>query len=116
MDKAVELAASGYVAQAILLALVILVGALGKRAISGVDEKIKDNKNDVKTLRKDTEAEFKEIRDVLKSLTDAFSSNALQTKEDMGKIISEVSFIRGFLVGEKEKSEKKELRNRRADD
>ena len=114
MDKAVELAASGYVAQAILLALVILVGALGKRAISGVDEKIKDNKNDVKTLRKDTEAEFKEIRDVLKSLTDAFSASAIQNKEDLGKLFAEVSFIRGFLEGDGEKA--KRAKNRRADD
>jgi hypothetical protein len=115
MDKAVELAASGHVAQAVLLALVILVGGLGKRAINGVDEKIKDNKNDVKTLREDTEAEFKEVRDALKSLTDAFSASAIQTKEDMGKIMSEVSFIRGFLVGDSDK-EKKSLRNRRSTD
>ena len=115
MDKIAEQAANGNLSAAGVLVLLLLLVWLGNRAINGVDEKIKDNKDDVEKLREDTEAESKSIRDALKSLTDAFSANAIQTKEDMGKVLSEVSFIRGFLVGGS-KNEEKELKNRRSTD
>jgi len=97
MDNLTEYISKGEYGEAILLLIMIVFGWLAKRAIGNVDEKIKENKNEVKELRSETELKFEQVADSLKTLADTSSANAAQSKEDIGKIESGISYITGFL-------------------
>ena len=117
MDKVAELASKGDWGDAVILLIVILFGWLANRAIGNVDDKIKANKHEVEKLRSETELKFNQVADSLKTLTDTMTAGSIQNKQDIGKIESGISYIKGFLEGQAQaQEEKSSARNRRADD
>ena len=115
MDKLADLASKGEYGEMILLCLMVLFGWLAKRAINTVDDKIEDNKHEVEKLRSETEAKVEQMADSIKTLTDTMVANALQSKEDIGEIKSDIAYIKGYLESKAQK-EKSIARNRRAED
>ena len=89
-----EYAIKGDYGQIVSFAFVLLFGWLAKRAINDVDKKINDNRTEVDKLRTEVDAKIEAMADSIRLLTATLTTAAIENKEVVGEINSDISYIR----------------------
>ena len=86
-DNFVNATSSGHLAEGILGVLLLIVSFLFKRSLNYQDNKIEDNRREIKLVSEKYQKELKDIYDIIR-----------QTDHYISDIQSDVAFIRGKMT------------------